>query len=301
MSTEPAPIPARAAAAERIAPSHGDLRRALRRTPVALWNDDITDYAAALTYYATLAVLPGLLVMVATFGLVSPATAQSLVEHVTAYAPGQSGNQLHELLTRMIRENAGAWTVISTGLVSALWSACSYLAVFRRALHHMHRTPDRRTPLSRAHRIVLTAFALLALLVLIALVLVLSRPVAEGIGRALHLDSTVTLAWSIARWPLLLALIMPLVSTVFRNGPQSARARHLSLPGGVLAAVLWLVVTAGFALYTSMITTYGRLYGSLAGSVVFLIWLWLSNLALLAGAQFSAELAALERTADGLA
>ncbi|WWQ68819.1 YihY/virulence factor BrkB family protein [Streptomyces sp. Q6] len=265
-----------------------------------MWNDDITDYAAALTYYATLAVLPGLLVMVAAFGLVSPGTAQSLIEDVTAYAPGQAGNQLHDLLTRMMRENAGAWTVIATGLVSALWSACSYLAVFRRALHHMHHAPDRRTPLARAHRIVGTALALLSLLLLTALVLVLSRPVAEGIGRALQLDATVPLAWTIARWPLLLALVVLLVSTVFRNGPQTARVRHLSLPGGVLAAVLWLIVTGGFALYTSIITTYGRLYGSLAGIVVFLIWLWLSNLALLAGAQFSAELAAAE-TAGGSA
>ncbi|WP_428950009.1 YihY/virulence factor BrkB family protein [Streptomyces sp. cg35] len=296
MSTEPTQLPTRASAVERIAPAPRDLRHALFRTPVSLWNDDITDYAAALTYYATLAVLPGLLVMVATFGLVSPDTAQSLIEHVTAYAPGQAGNQLHELLTRMIRENAGAWTIIGTGLVSAVWSACSYLAVFRRALHRMHRTADRRTPLSRAHHTILTAFALLALLVLTALVLVLSRPVAEGVGRALHLDATVAIAWSVARWPLLLALIVLLVSTVFRNGPAAARVQHRSLPGGILAAVLWLIVTGGFALYTSMISTYSRLYGSVAGIVVFLIWLWLSNLALLTGAQFSAELAASEET-----
>ncbi|MBO1330682.1 YihY/virulence factor BrkB family protein [Streptomyces sp. VRA16 Mangrove soil] len=301
MSAEPTPVPAPSTAAAGLAPSPEDLRRALRRTPVSLWNDDITDYAAALTYYATLAVLPGLLVLVAAFGLVSPDTARSLIEDVTAYAPGQAGNQLHGLLTRMIRENAGAWTVIATGLVSALWSACSYLAVFRRALHRMHRTSDRRTPLSRAHRIILTAFALLALLVLTALVLVVSRPVAEGIGRALHLDDTVTLAWTVARWPLLLTLVVLLVSTVFRNGPQAARVRHLSLPGGVLAAVLWLIVTGGFALYTSMFTTYSRLYGSLAGTVVFLIWLWLSNLALLTGAQFSAELAASEGESNGSA
>ncbi|WP_018532302.1 MULTISPECIES: YihY/virulence factor BrkB family protein [unclassified Streptomyces] len=271
---------------------------ALRRTPLSLWNDDITDYAAALTYYATLAVLPGLLVTVAAFGLISPGTAQSLIEDVTAYAPGQAGNQLHDLLTRMLRENSSAWTIIATGLASAIWSSCSYLAVCRRALHRMHRVPDRRTPLSRAHSTVLTAFALLTLLLLTALVLVLSRPFAEGIGRALHLDATVALAWSVARWPLLLTLVVLLVSTVFRNGPAGASARHRTLPGGVLAAVLWLVATGGFTLYTSVLSSYSRLYGSLAGTIVFLIWLWLSNLALLTGAQFTAELGRTEAAAE---
>ncbi|NEB79518.1 YihY/virulence factor BrkB family protein [Streptomyces sp. SID14478] len=270
---------------------------ALRRTPLSLWNDDITDYAAALTYYATLAVLPGLLVTVAAFGLISPGTAQSLIEHVTAYAPGQAGNQLHELLTRMLRENSSAWTIIATGLVSAVWSSCSYLAVCRRALHRMHRVPDRRTPLSRAHSTVLTAFVLLTLLLMTAFVLVLSHPVADDIGRALHLDTTVAVAWDLARWPLLLALVVLLVSTVFRNGPATAAARHRTLPGGILAAVLWLAATGGFALYTSALTSYSRLYGSLAGTVVFLIWLWLSNLALLTGAQFTAELGRAEAAA----
>ncbi|MEV5978395.1 YihY/virulence factor BrkB family protein [Streptomyces sp. NPDC052114] len=274
-------------------------RRALRRTPVSLWNDDITDHAAALTYYSTLAVLPALLVTVAVFGLLSPGAAQSLIEHVTAYAPGQASNQLHELLTRMLRENAGAWTVIVTGTVSAIWSSCSYLAVCRRALHRMHRTPDRRTPLSRAHHTILTALTLLALLVMTSLVLVLSRPLAEDMGRALRLDSTVAFIWSIARWPSLLALIVLLVCTVFRTGPEQARALRFSLPGGILAGVLWLAVTGGFALYTSVIGTYGRLYGSLAGAIVFLVWLWLSNLAILTGAQFSAALSAEQSTADG--
>ncbi|WP_079036880.1 YihY/virulence factor BrkB family protein [Streptomyces silaceus] len=273
-------------------------RRALRRTPVSLWDDDISDYAAALTYYATLAVLPALLVTVAVFGLLSPDAAQSLIEHVTTYAPGQASNQLHELLTRMLRENAGAWTVIVTGTVSAVWSSCSYLAVCRRALHRMHRTPDRRTPLSRAHHTILTALTLLALLVMTSLVLVLSRPLAEEFGRALHLDSAVAVAWSIARWPMLLALIVLLVCTVFRTGPEQARKRHVSLPGGILAGVLWLVVTGGFALYTSIMGTYSQLYGSLAGAIVFLIWLWLSNLAILTGAQFSAALS-MQQGTDG--
>ncbi|MFG2623094.1 YihY/virulence factor BrkB family protein [Streptomyces sp. NPDC048507] len=263
---------------------------ALRRTPIALWNDDITDYAAALTYYAILAILPSLLVTVLAFGLISPDTAHQFIAHVTHYAPGQSGTELHELLASALDRHSAAWTLLAGGTASAVWSSCSYLAVFRRALHRMHRTPDQRSPWRAAHRIVATALALLLLLGVSALVLILSGPIAQSVGRLLHLDDSVPFVWSVLRWPLLLTLVAGLVVVVFHTGPTAARRRRYSLPGGVLAAALWLAVSAGFALYLSLLGTYSRLYGSLAGIVVFLIWLWLSNLSLLTGAQFTATL-----------
>ncbi|MEU5115898.1 YihY/virulence factor BrkB family protein [Streptomyces longwoodensis] len=263
---------------------------ALRRTPVSLWNDDISDYAAALTYYAILAVLPALLVTVLSFGLISPGTAQKLVAQVTAYAPGGSGADLHRVLVRALRADGAAWPLLAGGTVSALWSASSYLAVFRRALHRMHRVEDPRSSWHRAHRILLTALALLVLLAVSALVLLLTGPVAESVGRLFGLGAKVAWAWSLLRWPLLLCLVAGLVIIVFRHGPPPSRRRRHSVPGGVLAAGLWLAASAGFAVYVSGFGTYSRLYGSLAGAVVFLVWLWLTNLALLAGAQFTAEL-----------
>ncbi|MFF8942114.1 YihY/virulence factor BrkB family protein [Streptomyces sp. NPDC014864] len=263
---------------------------ALRSTPVSMWHDDVSDYAAALTYYAILAVLPGLLATVIAFGLISPDTAERFIGQVTAYAPAQSGAELHDVLARMLRADSTTWTLLVTGAGSALWSASSYLAVFRRALHRMHRVEDHRSPWRRAHRIVLTALVLLGLLVVSALVLILTGPVAESVGRFLGLDATVAWVWSLLRWPLLMGLAVVLVVVVFHTGPVQARRHGRSLPGGVLAAALWLVVSAAFALYASALGAYSRLYGSLAGVVVFLIWLWLSNLALLTGAQFTAEL-----------
>nr|WP_240529620.1 YihY/virulence factor BrkB family protein [Streptomyces mangrovisoli] len=255
-----------------------------------MWRDDISDYAAALTYYSILAVLPALLVTVIAFSLISRDTAEDFIAHVTAYAPGQSGGQLHELLSRTLKDGSAAWTLLCAGAVSALWSASSYLAVFRRALHRMHHEPDRRSPWRRAHRIVLTALALLGLLLTCSLVLLLSGPVAEGLGRLLGVGLVVARAWNVLRWPLLLGLVALLVTIVFHTGPVPARRLRYSLPGGALAAALWLGASGCFALYASALSTYSRLYGSLAGVVVFLIWLWLSNLALLAGAQFTAEL-----------
>lgn len=271
---------------------------ALRRTPVSMWRDDISDHAAALTYYTVLAVLPALLSTVVGFALISPDTAESFIAHVTAYVPAESAGQLHDALSRMLQGGSAAWTLLVTGTVSALWSASSYLAVFRRALHRMHHVADHRSPWRKAHRIVLTALALLGLLVVSALVLLLSGPIAESAGRALGVDATAAVAWNLLRWPVLLCLVAVLVVVVFHTGPASARRRAYSLPGGILAATLWLAVSAAFAVYASALSTYSKLYGSLAGLVVFLIWLWLSNLALLAGAQFAAELSGASERRD---
>ncbi|MFF2847064.1 YihY/virulence factor BrkB family protein [Streptomyces sp. NPDC058001] len=255
-----------------------------------MWNDDASDWAAALTYYAILGLLPAMLVTVTAFGLISPGTAEDFTAHITAYAPAQSGAELHQALGETVRQRSAAWTVLIAGTGSALWSASSYLAVFRRALHRMHRLDDERSVWRRAHRVVLTALAVLGLLVVSALTLLLTGPLAESLGGLLGLGHTAAVAWSVLRWPFLGCLVALLVVVVFHTGPPQARARRYSVPGGVLAAGLWLSASAVFALYASTLSAYSRLYGSLAGVVVFLVWLWLSNLALLAGAQFTAEL-----------
>ncbi|MEU6308555.1 YihY/virulence factor BrkB family protein [Streptomyces chartreusis] len=264
---------------------------ALRRTPMSLWNDDVSDYAAALTYYSILSVLPALPATVLVFGMISPGTAEEFVTQVTTYAPAQSGAELHAVLARALSRGGAAWSLIVVGAASALWSAASYLAVFRRALHSMHRVEDHRSPWRTAHRIVLTALALVGLLLVGTLTLLLTGPLAQAVGRPLGVGTTAAWVWGLLRWPLLVCLVALLVVVVFHTGPPSARRRAHSLPGGVLAAMLWLAVSAGFSLYASTLAAYNRLYGSLAGIVVFLVWLWLSNLALLAGAQFAAELA----------
>ncbi|WUL02741.1 YihY/virulence factor BrkB family protein [Streptomyces sp. NBC_00356] len=264
-----------------------------------MWRDDMSDSAAALTYYAILTVLPSLLVISLAFSLISPKTAEEFIAHVSEYAPGQSGTQLHDVLSRALHHGTAAWMLLTAGAVSALWSASSYLAVFRRAVHRMHRVADRRSTWHKAHRILITALALLGILVLSALVLLMTGPLAETLGRYLGLGTAAALAWSLLRWPLLLCVVALLVVIVFRTGPAQARVRTHSIPGGALAAFLWLCASAGFAFYTSELSAYSRLYGSLAGAVVFLIWLWLSNLALLAGAQFTAELSELETRTPG--
>ncbi|MFJ1647867.1 YihY/virulence factor BrkB family protein [Streptomyces sp. NPDC088258] len=276
----------RAAAARR-----GRLAGALRRTPLALWHDDATDRAAALTYYAVLAIFPALLVTVCSIGLAGPDASGKLADQVAAIVPAQSGVLVHSALEEMAQQRSAAWLLATFGTIGAMWSASSYLGVFRRGLHAMHGAVDHRPPWRTAPRIALTALAMLTLLVASALTLVLTGEAADTLGRMLGMGATVALVWRMLKWPLLLALAAVLVLMVFRTGPAGTRRLRRALPGGILAVALWLLTSVGFAVYTSHASTYNRLYGSLAGVIVFLVWLWVTNLSLLAGAQFNAELA----------
>ncbi|MFI5666218.1 YihY/virulence factor BrkB family protein [Streptomyces sp. NPDC051704] len=261
-------------------------RADLRRTAARVWTDNLADHAAALTYYAVLALLPALVIAVSLVGLQGGATRDRLIIELTSYAPPQSALVLRDALGALAAEQSSVWALLISGVLSALWSACSYLAVFRRALHAMHRVPDRRPPLRAAHLLIVNAALLLVLLVAAAAGLVVSGPLARWVAQTVGGSSPEAIA--LLRWPVLLAAVTFLVLVLFRTGPAQSRGTRRGLPGGVLAALLWLAASVLFTLYTEL-DTYGRLYGSLAGIVVFLVWLWIANLALLTGAQFNAE------------
>ncbi|PBC86140.1 membrane protein [Streptomyces sp. 2224.1] len=272
-------------------PTWAQFRTALRRTPLSVWHDDVTDWAASLTYYSVLALLPTLIVTVSLIGLADPAATEQLINQITSIAPAQSGPTVHRALVGMAHQRTAAWVVLGGALISALWSSCSYLAVFRRALHAMNRTKDDRPPWRKAPRILMTALLLMALLISSAVALLVSGPIATALGRAIGLGEAGEATWNLLKWPLLLLLATVLAMVLFRSGPPSSRGVRRAVPGGVVAVLLWLVSSAGFAAYTSYVGTFNRLYGSLAGPVVFLIWLWFSHLSLLSGAQFNVELA----------
>ncbi|MFE3740264.1 YihY/virulence factor BrkB family protein [Streptomyces sp. NPDC059096] len=288
----PDPVPPGAGRGRRLA-------GALKRTPLALWHDDAADRAAALTYYAVLAIFPALLVTVCSIGLAGPDASGKLANQVASIVPGQSRALVHSSLEEMARQRSAAWLLATFGTVGALWSSSSYLGVFRRGLHAMHGAVDHRPPWRTAPRIALTACALLALLVTSAITLVLTGEAAAAVGRMLGMGTAVQWVWKALKWPLLLAIAAVLVLMVFRTGPPGTRRLRRALPGGILAVVLWLLTSAAFAVYTAHAGTYNRLYGSLAGVIVFLVWLWVTNLSLLAGAQFNAELARGEPVRDG--
>jgi membrane protein len=266
-------------------------RAALRRTPAAVWNDDVTDWAAALTYYAVLALFPLLLVILSVLGLTLPTAKPEVIDRMSQAAPAVSRALLRSTLREMAGQSSAAWTLIFFGGAGALWSGCSYLSVFRRALHAMHHVSAHRPVWRTAPRIVATALVLISLLLASTLALFLTGGLARRLGGALHLGTGPQDAWDTLRWPVVAVVAVALVLVLYRSGPASSRPVGRMAPGGAMAVVLLLAASLGFTLYTAHVGTYHRLYGSLAGAVVFLVWLWLSNLALLVGAQFNAELA----------
>ncbi|MFH8407448.1 YihY/virulence factor BrkB family protein [Streptomyces sp. NPDC018019] len=279
-------------------PSWSRMRTAARRTPVSIWNDDVSDWAASLTYYSVLALLPSVIVTISLVGLANPASTEELINHISSIAPAGSGPTVRRALVAMAHQRTAAWLLVGGATVSALWSSCSYLAVFRRALHAMYRVQDDRPPWRKAPRILATALLLMALLISSAVALLVSGPIARAAARWLGLGEANGAMWDLLQWPLLLLVAVVLVMVLFRTGPSRARGRR-AVPGGVVAVLLWLVASAGFTFYASYVGTFNRLYGALAGPVVFLIWLWFSHLSLLSGAQFNAELARMENAERG--
>jgi membrane protein len=270
----------------------------LRRTPAAVWNDNVTDWASALTYYSVLALFPVLLVVLSVLGLTLPDTQPEVIDRMTQAAPAASRVLLRGALEEMAGQSSAAWLLVFFGAVGALWSGSSYLSVFRRALHAMHGVSADRPVWRTAPRIVITTLVLIILLVLTTLALLLTSGLVRHLGRALNLGPAPQSAWDTLRWPVLAVVAVCLVLVLYRSGPACSRPVRKMTPGGALAILLVLGASLGFTLYSSHMSTYHRLYGSLAGVVVFLVWLWLCNLALLVGAQFNAELA---RPADASA
>lgn len=264
---------------------------ALRRTPVTVWNDDVTDWAAALTYYAVLALFPVLLVILSIVGLTMPTAKPEVIDRMSQAAPVASRALLRDALRQMAEQSSAAWTLVFIGGAGALWSGSSYLSVFRRALHAMHGISAHRPVWRTAPRIIATALVLISLLLTTTLALFLTGGLARRLGRALDLGTAPQAVWDALRWPAVAVVAVALVLVLYRSGPAPSRPVARMAPGGTLAVGLVLAVSLGFAVYTSHASTYHRLYGSLAGVVVFLVWLWLANLALLVGAQFNAELA----------
>jgi membrane protein len=263
--------------------------RTLFRTAAAAWDLDATERAAALTYYAVLAIFPALLMTVSLLGLAGGASDGSLTAGITTLLPAQSRPVVAQALLDMARDKSASVSLSAGAGAGAIYSAVAYASVFRRALHTMHGVVDRRPAWRTLPRVVLTSLALLVLLVASAVCLVVTGALARRTGTLLDMDGATLAAWRGLRWPLLLVVASALVLVLFRSGPRGTRSLRSMAPGGALAVALWLATSAGFAQYTAHLGTYNRLYGPLAGTVVFLVWLWFSNLALMVGAHFNVE------------
>ncbi|NEN78391.1 YihY/virulence factor BrkB family protein [Nocardioides zeae] len=267
-------------------------RYVLRRTLREFGKDQCTDLAAALTYYAVLALFPGLVALLALVGLVGQgqATVDTLLQVLRDVGAGNAATTLEPTLQQLASsQTAGVAFVV--GLATALWSASGYVGSFGRAMNRVYEIREGR-PVWKLRPVMLLLTAVAVVLVaLVALALVLTGPAASAVGDAIGLGDTAVLVWNIAKWPVVLGAVVLVVALLYYVTPnvQQPRFRWISL-GAVLAIVVWLVASTAFGFYVANFGSYNRTYGSLAGVAVFLLWLWITNLALLLGAELDAEL-----------
>jgi membrane protein len=273
----------------------------LKRARKEFGNDQCTDIAAGLTYYAVLSVVPALIVLVAMLGLLGPEATRQVQSQADQLAPGSSAQLVRTLMDQAQANRGGAGLSAILGVAVAVWSASGYVAAFMRAANRVYDIGEGR-PIWKTIplRVGLTVFALLMLLVC-ALIVVLSGPVAHQVGDLIGLGNTAVLVWNIVKWPVLVVLVSVLLAVLFWASPNAKQqgVRWVS-PGGVIAVLIWLVASALFALYVTRFASYDKTYGSMAGVVIFLVWLWLTNIAILLGLEVNAELDHGKAIAEGL-
>lgn len=272
----------------------------LKRVRVELGNDNVTDLAAALTYYGVLAIVPGLIVLLSIIGITGTST-HALTTQASNVAPGSSAKLIQTLIHQAQSHDSGAGVAAIAGIVIALWSASGYVAAFMRASNRVYDIGEGRPIWKTAPlRLGVTLFAVMTLVVM-AVIVVVTGPVAGSVGNAIGIGGTAVTIWDIAKWPILLVLISVLLAVLFWAAPNARQGgiKWIS-PGGVIATTIWLVISALFALYVTEFSSYNKTYGSLAGVVVFLVWLWLTNISLLLGLEINAELSHQRAIAEGL-
>ncbi|MBD9734162.1 YihY/virulence factor BrkB family protein [Streptomyces sp. H28] len=320
--TEPAAGPgpgpddsARRAAGSRPGPDD-DVERAAPDSPTGLpkqsWGaalkgslrefkkDELTDRAAALTYYGVLALFPALLVLVSLLGLAGQSTTDKVLQNVQDLAPGPA----RDIITRAVEQlqgNAGTGSIVAIlGLVLAVWSASGYVAAFIRAANAVYDVPEGR-PVWKVLPVRLgVTVVLMVLAVASALIVVFTGGLARRAGDFLGLGDTAITVWSIAKWPVLVVLVVFMIALLYWAAPNAkVKGFRWITPGSFLALVIWLVASAGFAFYVANFGSYNKTYGTMAGVIVFLIWLWITNLAILLGLEFDAEIARQRAIAGG--
>ncbi|WP_241385759.1 YihY/virulence factor BrkB family protein [Rhodococcus sp. CH91] len=264
----------------------------LRRTIREFSHDQCTDVAAGLTYYAVLSLFPALLVVVSLLGVFGQgqSTVDTVLGMIEDLGPSSAVDTLRGPIEQLVAAPTAGFALV-VGILGALWSASGYVGAFGRAMNRIYEIEEGRPVWKlRPLMLLVTALALVAVGATV-LMLVVSGPVARAIGDVIGLGDTAVTVWNIAKWPVMLLLVVVLVAVLYYATPNVAQPkfRWISL-GSLIAIVVWILASVGFAFYVSNFGSYNKTYGSLAGAVIFLLWLWITNVALLFGAEFDAEM-----------
>ena len=264
---------------------------ALKRTFKEFQADNLTDWAAALTYYGVLAIFPAMIVLVSILGLVGESATQPLIDNLGVVAPGPAKEIFTNALKNLQGDQGAAGVLFIVGLLAALWSASGYVGAFMRASNVIYDMPEGRPVWKTLPVRVSLTLVLLVLLAVTTLAVVLTGGLAQKVGDIIGLGNTAVDVWNIAKWPVLLLVVSLMFALLYWAAPNVKQPGfHWVSPGGIVAVVGWLIASAAFAFYVGNFGSYNKTYGALGGVIVFLVWLWISNIVILLGAEFNAEL-----------
>ncbi|BBX19160.1 hypothetical protein CRI77_00805 [Mycolicibacterium duvalii] len=268
------------------------VRFVLRQTIGEFSRDQCMDLAAALTYWAVLSLFPALVVVMSLLGVFGQdqRTADAILQIVDDVSPGAAVDTLRQPIEQIASSPSAGLTLVA-GILGALWSASGFVGAFGRAMNRIYEVEEGRSAVKLRVQQLLITFAGLIIAAAVAFLLAVSGPVAEAVGNYIGLGTTGLTVWNIARWPVVLALVVLGVAMLYRVSPnvKQPRFRWISV-GAAIAIVVWVVASLLFGLYVANFGSYDRTFGALAGVIVFLLWVWITNLALLFGAEIDAEL-----------
>lgn len=263
----------------------------LSRAPGEFSRDQCTDQAAGLTYFAVLSLFPALLAVVSLLGVFGQgeATVDAVMEMIEGAAPEETLAALRGPIDSLVNTPAAGFALIA-GIGGALWSASGYVGAFARAMNRIYGVEEGRPFWKLKPSMLLLTAAILVLICIAGLLLVISGPVARWVGDLIGLGSTAVMVWDIAKWPVLVFVVVLILALLYGFAPnvRKPKFRWLSL-GAVVGLLVWALATVGFGIYVTNFGSYNATYGSLAGVIMFLLWLWITNNAFLFGAEVDAE------------
>ncbi|HEV2728069.1 MAG TPA: YihY/virulence factor BrkB family protein [Solirubrobacterales bacterium] len=264
----------------------------LKRTLTEFQEDNLSDWAAALTYYGLLSLFPALIAMLSLIGIFGDpkTTTSTLTEIITELGPQSAAETFEGPIDSIAENQSAAGFAFVFGLAAALWSASGYVGAFTRASNIIYETPEGRPFWKLRPLQIAVTLAMIILMALLAVGLVLTGPVVEAIAGPVGLSSTAVDVWNVAKWPVMAAIFIVMVDLLYYATPNvKLRGFKWVTPGALLAIVVWAIASALFALYVANFGSYDKTYGTLGGLVVLLLWFWITNLAILFGHQMNAE------------
>jgi membrane protein len=266
-------------------------KHTLKRTFKEFQDDGLTDWAAALTYYGVLALFPALIALVSIIGLAGASASDPLLDNLTSLAPGPARDIATNAIETISANQSSAGVALVLGLLGAIYSASGYVGAFARASNAIWEVEEGRSFWKLKPWQFLTTAAMLMMLSVCALAVFATGPVAEEVGNVIGVGDTGLIVWDIAKWPVIALVVSMLFAFLYWSAPNVEQPKFRWItPGGILAVVLWLAASGLFALYVALFSNYNATYGALAGVVVFLVWLWITNIAILLGAELNAEI-----------